>query len=393
MDALMIDVSDIKVKYKSKYGIVGRLSEGLAVAQDLETGLWGYIDVEGNEKIPCQFHQAKDFHEGLAAVRCDARWGYVDKTGELKILCQYFDARDFSEGLAAVQTSYGWGYIDKNENQKITCKYESAYDFSDGLAVIKPISAYYAAIDQKGEIIVPYCSLLENYSEGLALASSPNGYVYFDREANIALKLRKYRRCSFFSEGMAAVQDVETDLWGFINRDGKRRISCKYAMVSNFSEGLAAVQDFETGLWGFIDKNGNLKIKCQYSYVSNFHGGFASVIEDSEDSESYMHGYIDKTGKLVIPFKYKRASDFVGELATVGDEEICSWAFLDKQGIEKPIGIPCYYRKINICGRVFELEAGTEKEIIEQTLELLSGLKAQIEFIIGKGTPKTKVKK
>ena len=391
MDTLMVDVSEIKVNYKSKYKTVNRLSEGLAAVQHSRTGLWGFIDIEGNEIIPCQYSYANAFHEGrslVKSIKADL-CGYIDKTGNLVIPCRYKNAKSFYNGVAAVYTDCGWGYIDKNGNIEISCKYEFASDFSEGLAIVKPSFSYYGAVDKKGNKILPYAfTELGNFSEGSAFASFPDGYVYIDREANIGLPHIKYQKCSAFREEMASVKD-ETGKWGFIDRKGNQVIPCQYEYASDFSEGLAAVQDPVTGLWGFVDKTGNLAIPYQYDYAIDFHGGLAAV----EDTESYLWGYIDKTGKLVIPYKYTRFTDFSGGLATVCNEENGSSAFLNKQGIEKPIGIPCYYRKINICGQVIiELEANNEKEIIEQTQTILSKLKVLIEYNIEKDNPTTNAK-
>ena len=38
--------------------------------------LWGYIDRTGQIAIPPRFHDAWDFHEGLAAVKVEYQRGY-----------------------------------------------------------------------------------------------------------------------------------------------------------------------------------------------------------------------------------------------------------------------------------------------------------------------------
>ncbi|MBN1460634.1 MAG: WG repeat-containing protein, partial [Armatimonadetes bacterium] len=40
---------------------------------------------------------------GLYPVSVDGKWGYIDKTGTIRIQPQFDDARDFSDGLAAVR--------------------------------------------------------------------------------------------------------------------------------------------------------------------------------------------------------------------------------------------------------------------------------------------------
>ena len=49
---------------------------------------WGFADGNGTITIPCQWEDAYEFSEDLAAVKDESgRWGYIDKTGKLLIPC------------------------------------------------------------------------------------------------------------------------------------------------------------------------------------------------------------------------------------------------------------------------------------------------------------------
>ena len=64
-----------------KYDKLGTFHEGLALAQ--RNSLWGYIDTEGNEVVPCIYcgteygNRGFDFSEGMAVVinKDDSRTG------------------------------------------------------------------------------------------------------------------------------------------------------------------------------------------------------------------------------------------------------------------------------------------------------------------------------
>lgn len=65
----------------------------------------GYMDTKGNVVIAPQFKSAREFSEGLAAVRPEGVpevWGYIDTTGHMTIEPQFHDAKSFHEGLARV---------------------------------------------------------------------------------------------------------------------------------------------------------------------------------------------------------------------------------------------------------------------------------------------------
>ena len=62
--------------------------------------LWGYIDKNGDMVIEPRFHDAWDFHEGLAAIKIDWARGYIDKAGNIVIEPQFQYAGPFTDGKA-----------------------------------------------------------------------------------------------------------------------------------------------------------------------------------------------------------------------------------------------------------------------------------------------------
>jgi hypothetical protein len=89
-------------------------SEGLAQVE-ADNLLRGYVDVNGNVRIPVQYRHTTRFSEGRAAVsndRCMNNWGYIDTTGALVIPMRFNRACEFVDGLALVQLEGEWCYID-----------------------------------------------------------------------------------------------------------------------------------------------------------------------------------------------------------------------------------------------------------------------------------------
>lgn len=72
--------------------------EGLALYQDEETQLWGYLDLEGQVAIPARFEVAGLFYSGRAAVVLEGKLGYIDSAGALVIPCRYDPIGHYSEG-------------------------------------------------------------------------------------------------------------------------------------------------------------------------------------------------------------------------------------------------------------------------------------------------------
>lgn len=109
-------------------GVFGTLSPTLK---------WGYIDTAGLIVVPCQFDFAGQFADGYAAVMSGNKWGFVDHDGDTLVSYRYDRVRSFVNGYAAVCRNGLWGYIDTDGNESVPCIYDVAADFgSDGFAAV-----------------------------------------------------------------------------------------------------------------------------------------------------------------------------------------------------------------------------------------------------------------
>jgi len=116
---------------------------------------YGFVDRNDNIVIRIMYDDARDFNDGLAAVKSyndnfNSRWGFVDKTGNMVISQKYDYVSDFSEGLSVVKCNYKWGFIDKKGKQVIGCKYTIANSFKEGYAWVSTKS-YNSVYELKDE--------------------------------------------------------------------------------------------------------------------------------------------------------------------------------------------------------------------------------------------------
>lgn len=107
---------------------------------------FGYINKCGDFIIKPQFAMATEFQEGLASVaiydidrRCNL-WGYIDEQGQNKIPYQFFEAYPFVDDIAIVKTLTGYNLIDKNG--KMLCKQNFLSDLPPLLQKNKRILKY-----------------------------------------------------------------------------------------------------------------------------------------------------------------------------------------------------------------------------------------------------------
>lgn len=96
---------------------IGPYSEGLAPARDRGGAgeRCGYIDAEGNGKIPFGFFMCASFSEGLAPVlrELSGKWGFIDAGGKEAIKPIYESVTGFDGGVARVARDGETFYIDR----------------------------------------------------------------------------------------------------------------------------------------------------------------------------------------------------------------------------------------------------------------------------------------
>ncbi|HJV18508.1 MAG TPA: WG repeat-containing protein [Sediminibacterium sp.] len=131
-------------------------------------GVMALADTAGNIVVPYgRYDDCSSSHEGLAMVynRQDPvssairnnplLFGYVDLNGKERIPLQYEDAYSFQDGLAKVKKNGKWGYIDTSGKTVIDLVYDKAGLFYNGFATVER-NGKAAVIDQKGTVLIQY---------------------------------------------------------------------------------------------------------------------------------------------------------------------------------------------------------------------------------------------
>ena len=80
-------------------------------------GLWGFIDIEGNEIIKPQYEKYRAFYNGVAIVRKDGKRGYINKLGHEITPLKYWLCNSFDGDIAVAKNfDHTTEVIDKNGN-------------------------------------------------------------------------------------------------------------------------------------------------------------------------------------------------------------------------------------------------------------------------------------
>ncbi|MDR1472848.1 MAG: WG repeat-containing protein, partial [Synergistaceae bacterium] len=230
----------------------------------------------------------------------------------------YSDARDFSEGVAAVKSGDLWGYIDHAGQVVIPFKYRvpEVGVFSEGFAF-----AGGSFIDVQGRTALEGAGFQQAapFSEGLAAVQSNGQWGYIDSAGKYAVP-PAYEGAGNFSGGMAPVK--RNGLWGFIDVRGRMLIGPRFLRADAYGGDLAAVE-FE-GKVGYVDRSGRFAVQPVYDEGGAFRGGRAPVRGPARWKD---WGYIDARGREVIPRRFNGAGPFSDGLAPVATD--ARWGYID----------------------------------------------------------------
>lgn len=232
----------------------------------------------------------------------------------------------FSEGIFNLDLANGIICFDTSGKIIAIGDYAGVYDFSDGMAKV-----------------YKYLPPVEPYVPGRIMAPPGRIVGFIDKDGNEVIPIGKLHSTSDkFHEGFAVIGPYDGNK-GYINKLGEIVIPQIFKNAGDFSQGLAAVQDTETNLWGYIDKEGELVIPMLYQDAEPFRENVAYVVKDGKA------GYIDKEGNTVIDFNLKPESDiytdngFYNGLAIAQDSS-GKYGYIDKSG---EFFIPAIYKSVN----------------------------------------------
>lgn len=249
---------------------------------------YGYVDVEGNEVIPCRYCEISDYHNGRAKVRLDCDYGFIDTSGrllvkkgdnEIAIPNSYDWAYDFEDGYFIVQKGKLFGAIDEYFNEIIPCALKSKDEVENTISKLKL-----------------FCQKLpnEDYSEKMNLLNTPIRYekkhLFGFKLANGSVICPPVLKVDEFIEDRAVISIGGHK--GYINKKLELVIESKYDFATAFSEGLALVHEIGKGTM-YINKTGEAVLTnlSQLEHLGPFRNGVVQCeynrCQPGKDNDDY----------------------------------------------------------------------------------------------------------
>lgn len=294
---------------------------------------FGFIDARGEVVVSPKYHLVSDFDgENWVAQRDDRSWVlvnaeaeeasltsepfqlvyaagddlYLGDPGDVEDPLVVIDRRrrfalpdDFRPGsysiregrLAVIGPNGLYGYANREGDIVIKPQFEAAFTFNDGLAAVRLPEKPFGYVDRGGAMIIePQFEVGTEFNTGYARVLTPPPEprsFYIDKQGKRVSELvwekedGRYQN-SDVHEGLAAVAPPESDLWGYINQNGKIVIEPAYGYAGEFSDGFAFVVTPDRTV-RCIDSKGRVAFTLpEFGYPGGFTRGMAWINLDGK---------------------------------------------------------------------------------------------------------------
>lgn len=252
---------------------------------------WGVIDFTGKNYINFKYDLIELAGESYIA-RFHSKWGILDKHGNWKFYPEFEEFEIYGE-LVVGRKGAAYSYFSK---QKLVHKSTFVIDSRLGnFFSIKDEDGKLGVLNDQGRIVAEPAFVSAKRIGTYFVLRDSSFSTLIDSEGKVLVgKEQGYEDFGDLSEEYISAK--RNGRWGFVDSQGRLRISNRYEGTQPFNEEFAAVK--LRGRWGFIDKGENLKVQPHYENVSSFRSGLAIV------KENERFGLINKEGQEVLAVIY-----------------------------------------------------------------------------------------
>ncbi|MBP6386171.1 MAG: WG repeat-containing protein [Pseudarcicella sp.] len=307
------------LKKNSRYSFIENYKQGFSRIR--KDQVYGFLNVSGDEAIPCQYEKADYFNDGKAVVKKN-NWYFVDIYGtQSEALENIADVKALKNGIYMATFKDGkMGLIDNNYD--VTKKtisgdfFDNIEQASSSFLKVKRGTTYgLMKIDGAMKIEPKYTSLslVEAGTSKYVIAEENKKVGILDTEGNIKLK-PNYESIS----NIDLDKSIDSDVSIGIAKEGNNytlinfknlQTSKAYSSIGKFNKyGVTFVKDGNN--FGVIDTKFKTVIEPIYKSIDNYNDfGLAQACKVALDGQTKC-GFINNVGKEVIPTNYESVSAF-----------------------------------------------------------------------------------
>ena len=206
-----VDLSSSNISYQE-----GDKETGWKRVLLIKPNKWGFIDDQGEIKIPFIYDFINPFEDGVAYVKNGNKNFFINPKNEIVIKADYDKMDIFSNGFANVETNKKVGYINRKGELVIPLKYDTGGYFNqNGLAAVS-LNKKWGFINGKGEEVIPiiYEMVKSEQLDDMVIVRKNYKWAFFDNKGNQlsdflyanVQRAWKNDRTTFFENGPASVK-------------------------------------------------------------------------------------------------------------------------------------------------------------------------------------------
>jgi outer membrane protein assembly factor BamD (BamD/ComL family) len=288
-----------------------------------ENGLWGFIDLNGNEFIEANFDWVGEFSYGLAPFLLDNKYGYLRKNGTIQIHAHYDDVMPFSSNYAIVEKEGYYGIIDKAGNIIFDLIYD---DIESPVNEIFPVcrNEKYGFIKQQKDslkLIFDFTyEYADNFYDSLSRVKIRGKYGFINLKNEFVIQPR-FDYAEVFKDGKSIVKI--NDSFGIISLADTFILKPEYTAIGEYNDSLILIaQGYK---YGFADDSGRIRIPIIYDYNNESIRKSYFINKLALVRKKTKYGIIDNMNEIVIPFKYTELKYDGGEIIPA---KLKNWGFI-----------------------------------------------------------------
>ncbi len=290
---------------------------------------WYLIDDKGHAKNRLPLQALTQGVSGQFLAKRNNHWGILEPYADKPITYKY-DSILATENQYLVSYLNRWGVLDQDKEWVIRSEYNEVISIDNLLigrrgkgysvyyqgqylykTIAKPISklgtyvliegdsSKYGIMNAYGEVVVQSeYDHIEEWSDYFALYNDGSVTLTEKSGKEVINQGEGYQEVKGYGEGYFPVK--KENRCGFVDDQGRLRISNRYDDARPFAEGLAPIM--LRGKWGFINKSEEIKVQPYYENVSPFIDGRAIVRLEKN------YGLVDNNGEEVLNPTWKSIS-------------------------------------------------------------------------------------
>ena len=278
---------------------------------------WGIMDANESWIVRPEFHEVKSLGEFLIGRKGK---GYtIIKPGAFRIQTASIPI-DYWNGNLLIKDESGYGLVNNAGDFVVYPSYQNIQSLNNFYVLNQ--NGQLSIIDSLGKIVIDSSEHIEQvtaYNEDYFVVKKEGRWGFVDNQGRLRISNR-YDEARPFYESMAAIK--LRNKWGFIDKKEKLVVQPYYDEVTPFENGRSVVRSND--LYGIIDTNGNEVLAIEWQKVERLETGNYLV----QDLNGKV-GLVNQSGEFILRPAYDDLKDYDDRVIVSRNN---SWGVLNYSG-------------------------------------------------------------